>query len=411
MPLTEPAYQKNGTVVHLGHSPDVLQGLPSELVHCCVTSPPYWKLRDYGTEPQVWGGKPDCDHDWETARYYAEGGGGAGSSREAFSKPGPENAARIKKARWREDETCSKCSAWKGQLGLEPTPEMYVEHLVGIFREVRRVLRDDGTLWLNLGDTYAGSSKGSFGGQDKSGLTSTQTQENAPTGLDKRGSGLRPKDLVGIPWRVAFALQADGWYLRSDIIWAKQCCMPESVKDRPTRAHEYLFLMTKSSRYYYDSEAIKEEAQPREDSRAFGKAGDNRHGEEGRVYVPSSGKHSRRPPNAGGRRIVENVARARASGADYQHPFGYSRNKRTVWTMPTQPFPEAHYAVFPEALPEICIKAGCPAGGTVLDPFVGAGTTLKVARDLGCHGIGIELNPKDIDIIKGRLEQQVLAFG
>ena len=274
--------------IWLGGAVSCLRQIPSSIVQTCVTSPPYWGLRDYGVD---------------------------------------------------------------GQIGLEDSPDAYVASIVDVFREVRRVLRDDGTLWLNLGDSYTGAGE---------------------------VIGLKPKDLVGIPWRVAFALQADGWYLRSDIIWHKPNPMPESVTDRPTKSHEYVFLLSKSERYYYDSEAIRE-------LDAGGKSG--------------------------------NVARKIANGAIGVRPAdhlgssvpwesdGTGRNARTVWKIATKPYAGAHFATFPPEIPERCIKAGSREGDTVLDPFMGSGTTALVARGLSRHSIGCEINPDYIDIARVRLQQ------
>lgn len=231
--------------IYLGDNVDTMKTWPESFVQTCVTSPPYYGLRNYGTPPRVWGGDPTHEHVWKHNRYYVVGGGGAGSSAEAFTEAGEENAARIKAARWREDDECA-CGAWSGNLGLEPTPEMFVTHLVEVFREVRRVLREDGTLWLNLGDSYCNTN----GFARASSQYQRKGRVNAPANDRKldalHASGLKTKDLMGIPWMVAFALRADGWYLRSDIIWAKKNCMPESVFDRPTKSHEYLFLLAKS---------------------------------------------------------------------------------------------------------------------------------------------------------------------
>jgi site-specific DNA-methyltransferase (adenine-specific) len=251
-----------------------LADLPAASVQCCVTSPPYWGLRDYGTD---------------------------------------------------------------GQLGLEPTPDAYVASMVAVFREVRRALRDDGTLWLNVGDSFS------------------------------------DKQLQGVPWRLAFALQADGWYLRSDIIWNKPNPMPESVTDRPTKSHEYVFLLTKSARYFYDAEAIKEPAKD------WGTR--DRTNWRGKVNSPAG-------PQTG----CTNANHA-ASG----------RNARSVWTITTQPYPDAHFATFPEALPERCIKAGTKLGDTVLDPFAGSGTTGQVAVQLGRSFVGIELNAAYADLARTRI--------
>jgi DNA modification methylase len=291
--------------------------MDAESVHCCVTSPPYYGLRDYGVE---------------------------------------------------------------GQIGMEATPDAYVAELVAVFREVRRVLRDDGTLWLNLGDSYTGSAN--------AGSERTRTCNSKPNATDrnlpaKRGAGLKPKDLIGIPWRVAFALQADGWYLRSDIIWAKRNPMPESVTDRPTKAHEYVFLLTKSARYWYDAEAVAEKQTsdgPRVDKEHL----NNQYG-----YAVN--------------RLDAGVYHGRCG----QKGDG-TRNRRSVWTIPTQRCSEAHFAVMPPELIKPCILAGCPYGGVVLDPFGGSGTTGRVAEDLGRDSILIELNPKYIEIARRRAAQQGL---
>lgn len=306
-----------------------LRTLPDASVHCCVTSPPYWGLRDYG-------------HD--------------------------------------------------GQIGLESTPEAYVARMVEVFREVRRVLRDDGTLWLNLGDSYnnAGSSKNGTGldGKQRGGATGADGE----CGYKKRdlrhalkGSGVKHKDLVGIPWRVAFALQADGWWLRQDIIWHKPNPMPESVRDRCTKAHEYVFLLTKSERYFYDAEAVSEAL---------------------------SGK-----PHAPGNKCSTDGGHMRNDfGTDaMQRVWGASgrRNRRSVWTVTTKPYSGAHFAVMPPDLVEPCIKAGCPEGGTVLDPFAGSGTALAVAAELGRNAVGCELNPDYIALAERRIldaRQSVALF-
>jgi len=314
--------------VHHGDCLTVLKTFPDEFIDCCVTSPPYWGLRDYGVS---------------------------------------------------------------GQLGLEKTPEEYVAKMVEVFREVKRVLRKDGNCWLNLGDSYVGS-WGNYGGQ-KRGMGSqrkiisgSRIHQEAYDGLEKwrpptsnKINNLKPKDLAGIPWRVALALQADGWWLRSDIIWAKPNPMPESVTDRPTKAHEYIFLLSKSDRYFYDNEAIKEPASNEGKLVSLGDKSFSRGQAKGKGIKPSGN----------------------GNADEYLVPAG--RNKRTVWNITTKPYKEAHFATFPPELPEICIKAGCPQGGTVLDPFAGAGTTLYVAEQLGRNSIGIELNPDYCDIIRRRM--------
>ena len=291
--------------LHLGDCREILQTLPEQSVHCCVTSPPYFGLRDYGMAEQI---------------------------------------------------------------GLEPTPEQFVAELVAVFREVRRVLRDDGTLWLNLGDSYART-----GGTDRkvsetAKVGSTRNTLEQMSDRTSRASciGLKPKDLIGIPWRVAFALQADGWWLRQDIIWHKPNPMPESVRDRCTKAHEYVFLLSKSARYWYHAEAIKEPAISTEPS--------------GNGFAGRQGG-SRSLPMSGG------------EGTSERWQPGGARNRRSVWTIATQPYSGAHFATFPPALAEPCILAGCPVGGTVLDPFSGSATTGQVALACARNYIGCELNP------------------
>lgn len=301
-----------------------------------------------------------------------------------------------------------------GQLGLEATPQEYVGRLVSIFEEVRRILRSDGTLWLNLGDSYnAYNGNAGPGSGFSRGAACDTERPKLSSGHGLRTKTLKPKDLVGIPWRVAFALQETGWYLRSDIVWHKPNPMPESVTDRPTKSHEYIFLLSKSQQYYYDSKRIQEPAiggKARGGKNAMRGQGHFREGagpanRAGRdmKHVGASGKWSQESPQASGRRMVDNVARARANGASHDSPFGAFRNRRSVWTIPTKPFKGAHFATFPEALIEPCILAGCPVGGTVLDPFAGSGTTGKVALDNGRYATLIELNPDYVKLIKGRV--------
>jgi DNA modification methylase len=286
----------------------VLATLPSASVHCIVTSPPYYGLRDYGAD---------------------------------------------------------------GQIGLEPTPDAYVAELVAVFRAARRVLRDDGTLWLNLGDSYARNG-GTQGGGNRALLHLDGKQRRMTRVPD---GGLKEKDLIGIPWRVAFALQADGWYLRQDIIWAKPNPMPESVTDRCTKAHEYVFLLSKSARYWYDQDAIREDEKQ------------------------TSGVNMR-APKMGTHRLTDGYQIVTAK--NYNDIKG--ANRRSVWTIATQPYAESHFATMPPDLAELCIKAGCPKDGTVLDPFGGAGTTGLVADRLGRNAVLIELNPDYATMARHRIE-------
>ena len=376
--------------LYQGDALEILKQMEDESIHCCVTSPPYWGLRDYGVD---------------------------------------------------------------GQLGLESTPEEYVANMVEVFREVKRVLRKDGTLWLNLGDTYNGTKIGN-----------TETKKNprvvSDSFIKKSAPNVKVKDLIGIPWMVAFALRADGWWLRSDIIWKKGNPMPESVTDRPTKAHEYIFLLTKSERYYYDNEAIKEDAV---------------NGDPAQPRGSTATLSSRAPQINSGRRKQDEIGKRTYEGFNGRYQPLNKRNKRSVWSINTKPFSESHFAVFPPEIPEICIKAGTSERGccskcgspwervverkrlkrnefapsdpryrpnvyqgaygdingkgdagyvetstigwqptctcginetvpcTVLDPFAGAGTTLWVAEQLGVNSIGIELNPEYCEIIRHRM--------
>lgn len=339
-------------MILIGDVRERLKELPDQSVNCCVTSPPYWGLRDYGAD---------------------------------------------------------------NQMGLESTPQEYVDSMVAVFREVKRVLRDDGTLWLNLGDSYGGSGKGRNGDGTMGILNSTKQRSNvgphdgaipstkrgfnqryfgkefdtdkqgADKGhVDRRGLvyDVKPKDLVGIPWRVAFALQADGWYLRQDIIWHKPNPMPESVTDRCTKSHEYIFLLSKSPKYYFDHNAIKEPAIWAKDKRA----------DKGRLTYE-------------GKRQGED-----GTGQEAFVAIKETRNKRDVWTVSTKPFKSAHFATFPPNLIEPCILAGCPEGGTVLDPFFGAGTTGLVAQRHNRNWIGCELNPEYAAIATARIESEANLF-
>ena len=297
-----------------GNCLDKLKELPDQSINTCITSPPYWGLRDYG-----------------------------------------------------EDK----------QLGMEDTPEEFVNNLVEVFREVKRVLRDDGTVWLNLGDSYAGPKgnnrgEGAGGGQKRGELMGFN---NIKTKVPK---GLKRKDLVGIPFRVAFALQQDGWYLRQDIIWHKPGPMPESVKDRCTKAHEYIFLLSKNPKYYFDNEAIKEDSKT-----------------EGSVHVHKEGNKAEEYVKQG---LVTRPAKTYVTPA--------KRNKRSVWTVSTKPFKGAHFATFPMDLIEPCVLAGCPENGTVLDPFGGSGTTGIVANNHNRNAVLIELNAEYIEIARQRIQDQ-----
>lgn len=383
-------------MIYQGDCLKVLPTLEAELVQCCVTSPPYWGLRDYGLPSLVWDGDLGCEHEWGDEELPALKPYKNQVPQTIGAKAGPATGQNSACGNF-----CSKCSAWRGSLGLEPTPELYVFHIVQVFREVKRVLKDDGTVWLNLGDSYAsgkgtcynpGGGPSSLGKERKEAGAHPLDRGNKST-LD--ASGLKPKDLIGIPWRVAFALQSDGWYLRQDIIWAKPNPMPESVTDRCTKSHEYIFLLTKSARYFYDAEAIKESLA--ESTLADSRNSTGRH-TQGKNYSKYFNDES--PDNAG----------ADKPSWYRQKTFVNSesgRNRRSVWTITTKPFKEAHFATFPPEIPEICIKAGSRIGDTILDPFAGACTTGVVAEKLGRKFVGIELNPEYVTMGDKRIYQEV----
>lgn len=313
-----------------------------------------------------------------------------------------------------------------GQYGLEKTPQKYIARQVEVFREARRVLRDDGTLWVNIGDSYASGPKNRSVKQatEKTTLTgSTNTQCQILQQSTKVVSGLKPKDLVGIPWMLAFALREDGWYLRSDIIWAKKNCMPESVTDRPTRSHEYIFLLSKSAKYYYDHEAIKEPAIYDVDGTGTAARKARQKETEVTAGVRPSGFKDATKMNGKHGGVYEDSPGAKIRSSGERQPGFKSwdlmtksqqcvgmRNKRDVWHVSPAQFPEAHFATFPPALITDCIKAGCPEGGVVLDPYMGAGTTALVARKLNRNYIGVELNPEYIKIAQKRLTKELGMF-
>lgn len=329
--------------VAVGDALTRLRQLPDNSVQTVVTSPPYFNLRDYSTEPQVWGGDPTCAHDWGVERYCTENGAGK-SSAEAFTPAGETNAERVKQARWRTNTVCAKCGAWRGELGREKTVDEYVAHIVDVFREVRRVLRYDGVLWLNLGDGYTSGGR-TWRAPDK------RNAGRAMPDRPENPAGLKNKDLIGVPWRVALALQADGWYLRCDVVWEKPNRLPESVTDRPTRCHEYVFLLAKAERYFYDEVAIREPAV---------RAG----------TIPGGGRAARAAadPRIGFFR-PENAAK----------PVASTRHARSVWSIPTAAFPGAHFATFPPKLVERPLLAAtsqrgaCPTCGAPWERVVGQG--------------------------------------
>jgi DNA modification methylase len=431
--------------IHGGDCREVLRTLEPESVHCVITSPPYWGLRDYGTA--TWdGGDPDCDH---------QAPKGSETSTLEGGKATQESAKFYR-------DICRKCGARRidAQLGLEATPEEYVATMVDVFREVRRVLRSDGTVWLNLGDSFV-STSGALNITMNSGNLRDGRGSPRSGATTARRAGLAAKQLVGIPWRTAFALQADGWYLRSDIIWAKPNPMPESVTDRPTKAHEYVFLLSKAARYFYDADAVREANLPASIERAKG------------GYVGTEYRNANSVEAHHGKGFM----RSAPGEAATLNPAG--RNLRSVWTIATAPYPGAHFATFPPKLVEPCVKAGtsergvcpdcgapwarvvereggeryatgksatkngaglatafsgytdgssaptftttgwrptCDHGGepvpaVVLDPFAGTGTVGMVAQSLSRRAVLIDLNPDYLAQCLGRNRQMPLGVG
>jgi DNA modification methylase len=330
-------------------------------VQSCITSPPYYGLRDYGTATYE-GGDANCDHTIS---------GWSDNLKPDCDRPERDGSKR---------KSCIKCGAKRvdQQIGLEETPQEFIDNLVEVFACVWDVLRDDGTLWVNLGDSYYNYRPGK--GQALSKQTVSNTNQDLPQTCARRGNkleGYKEKDLMGMPWRLAFALQDFGWYLRQDIIWHKPNPMPESVLDRCTKSHEYMFLLSKKPQYFFNNEAIKEPVENMGKPRKFrnGDAAVTLRNDEGNTYIPKE-----------------------------------SRNKRDVWTVPIKPYSGAHFAVFPEELIEPCILAGSNVGDVILDPFFGSGTTGQVAQNLGRKWIGCELNPDYEDLQNERVKQQGLEL-
>lgn len=341
-------------IIYNGDSESVLKTLPGCSVDCCVTSPPYFNLRDYGVD---------------------------------------------------------------GQIGLEDTAEAYIDRLVRVFREVRRVLKDDGTLWVNIGDSYAGSGKGTaMYPQSVNG--SKQGTNRGSVGcpaIIKKLNEYKPKDMIGIPWMLAFALRTDGWYLRQDIIWHKPNPMPESVTDRCTKSHEYIFLLSKSQRYYFDYESIQEEATGYDGRKDTMMKGSKKYSDN--VVMPNQSIQSM-AMNGHERWKFKNLADKgqspntmhKLSAEGYRDHIYPVRNKRDVWSVNLKPFSGAHFATFPEELIKPCILAGCREGGIVLDPFMGSGTTAVVARKFDRNYIGIELNDAYIELAEKRIHDEIGMF-
>ncbi|HBY72978.1 MAG TPA: site-specific DNA-methyltransferase [Lachnospiraceae bacterium] len=325
---------------YTGDCLNVLKTFPERSVNCCITSPPYFRLRDYGID---------------------------------------------------------------GQIGMEETPEQYIDRLTEVFREVRRVLKDDGTLWVNIGDSYVGTG-GDRKNPVKNIIFNQQQQSNPKDGryesiCKMKDSGLKQKDLIGIPWLLAFSLRADGWYLRQDIIWHKPNPMPESVTDRCTKSHEYIFLLSKSPKYYYDAEAIAEDVTESTTKRLYQNVQEQR----GSVLPgKTNGNMKAKAPRFGEKKYTEDPETFFRTKSGNAYEYRPKRNKRDVWTVTTKPYKGAHFATFPQDLIEPCILAGCPKDGIVIDPFFGSGTTGAAAQKYNRNYIGIEINPKYCNLAETR---------
>lgn len=420
-----------------GDVTEQLKTLADESVQCVVTSPPYWGLRDYGTA--TWdGGDPDCKHVASTIRT----GLGLAVLGERF-RGGGHKQGEVTELQYRD--VCAQCGATRvdQQLGLERTPEEYIAKMVAVFGHVQRVLRPDGTCWMNMGDCY-NSVNGFERGKKYMDGGAPKTQVYP----DRSGCHLKPKDLVGMPWMLAFALRADGWYLRQDIIWEKPNPMPESVRDRCTKSHEYLFLLTKSPHYFFDQAAISELVTGNAHARgngvnpkakwktpdgwdtSTGNAGHGSFHKEGREcgfvgYQPKLRSLGKKGSQANSEEVRSARGAAFGRGAGWREATHIKqnesfsaavkdlvemRNKRSVWMIATRPFPEAHFATYPEKLVEPCILAGSREGDTVLDPFVGSGTTGVVALRYGRNFIGIELNSEYAAMARNRIESDAPLF-
>jgi DNA modification methylase len=405
-----------------------LATLEAGSVQCCITSPPYWGLRDYGTPPLVWGGDPEHAHAFGPMRMACDVGRRDTARRttgHGVFDPVPSDPHVAA-----ETGSFCACGAWLGSLGLEPTPDLCVEHIVECFRHVRRVLRDDGTLWVNLGDSYAGSGNGAHDyrerAQSKSlSLNSGKYQGQSPAALQRvrpqehtegngRVQGYKPKDLLMIPFRVAMALQADGWWLRSVIPWLKRNSMPESVTDRPSTACEYVFLLSKSSRYYFDADAVRSEYCPSSTERSRYAIDDIRTSVAGQYrdqmqrHVSKNGvptrEHPGQHPNGRNRRNSDWFFES------WQGLMLDEQDEPLALVVNPQPFKESHFATFPPKLVEPMVRASTRPGDVVLDPFAGAGTTLLVADRLGRNAIGCELKPEYSAMAVNRLTGDAPMF-
>lgn len=364
--------------IYQGHVLNVLKTSPDESVDCVITSPPYWGLRDYGIEPVIWDADPNCEHEWGKAIEERVDETGFKRNRKGLNKAAEiadgnprfavTNIPIIKK----ESQLCLKCSAWKGSLGLEPTPELYIKHLLEIFDEIKRVLKKTGICWVVLGDSYAsgGGVAVEQSSKRQAAINTHSYPDYAPNAKYRSTMG---KSLMGIPEMFVLGMRDRGWRRRNTIIWHKPNCMPSSAKDRFTVDFEYIYFFTKTGKYWFEQQFEDHQSPRKEIDRQY-----------------SDGFKETQY----------------ATNKNYSGGVGYGeqgRNKRCVWTIPTQSYADAHFATFPEALVEPMIRAGCPESGIVLDPFSGSGTTLKVAERLNRQWVGIDLKPEYLDMAEKRL--------
>jgi len=355
--------------VFLGDSREVLKEFPDKCVDTCITSPPYWGLRDYGTSTWV-GGDENCTHRRDTKK----------SDKCITGHKNFDEMLGVGDAIYKSE--CKRCGAKRvdNQIGLEDEVSNYIEQIVDVFGEVHRILKDDGTVWLNLGDSYSGST-GKSGGVSKIQSVKRQVDTGSIGSLrPAKVAGLKRKDLIGVPWRAAFALQKYGWYLRQDIIWHKPNPTPEPANDRCVKSHEYIFLLSKNPQYYFDADSIKEPS-----------------------ITPNTGT-SWKQRKLDGEPMRHGLQGPAAVGAGNFKTYE-KRNKRSVWTVPTKPYAGAHFATFPPELITPCIKAGSREGGIVLDPFMGSGTIAEYSKRLGRLYTGVELSEEYHALIKQRTSQ------
>lgn len=419
--LPKPYYETELGKLYHGQSLDVLKRLPGESVQCCVTSPPYWGLRNYDIDSVIWDGSHGCKHVW---------GNETGLKRSArddqYYNGRPYSMSANKRREPQQGRFCQLCGAWWGSLGLEPTPELYINHIVQCFQKVWRVLKNDGCLWLNLGDSYAASR--SYQVSDNK---NPAAGPSIHLGRSTPPKGYKQKDLIGMPWQVAFALRSDGWYLRSAIPWVKRNPMPESVKDRPTDALEYVFLLSKSRKYFYDKDAIKLQASPDSHRRyARGRSNDHKYsdGGPGNQTIAKSFSHMRKPgvtpksaPAGSGikanesfhERVCDIVEKRNFRNTDlfYQsinpsHGMIFCNDEMVGIDVNPKGYKGAHYATFPPKLIDPFILAGCPEDEIVIDPFFGSGVTGKECERLKRRWIGIEISEQYCKLAVERIEAE-----